>query len=405
MIKKTTIGAFLLLFMFTNNSKADARFWTSNTMVVQQGTGTVRSDGFDVVFGGTSTELSSFREAWTTLGTATFWVKLPTLPAGTTTMYYVYYNNSNAVDLSTFSTVFTKNYEETGLKGAWRLDEGTGIRAFDSSGNGNHGTLTNGPAWQAVDGGQWKDRSDISFNTGSALAFCWDQRVVVIADSDSLDVTTGLTVECWLYSTNTSAVVNFGIIYKGRYAKTSGEYYSGVPGEYEMYVGGSLSARVALRLNNQAVTVEDTTNLTANQWEYISATYDGSHLRMYRNGTLTASVAYSTPITVTTHSLYIGNYWAGQFPFAGIMDDIRLYNRALSPAEIQAHYERRKFAGEGVTISVSYGAEENNPGTIYPEYLLRRPITIHNSGTTTLTNFQVKVPIKIATVGPNKISD
>jgi len=399
MIKKTITGLLLLFMVTANSHNVDAKFWTSKPTIIQQGggTGTVRNDGFDVVFGGTSTELPSFREVWTTSGTATFWVKFPTLPAGTTTVYYVYYNNPDAINASTFSAVFTKNYEEPGLQGSWHLDEGTGITTIDSSGNGNIGTLTNGPAWQAVDGGQWKDKSDISFNAGSALAFSASQRSVTIADANSLDVTTALTIGCWLYSTNTSATLNSGVVYKGS--------YGGASGEYELIVGRGAHAKVSFRLNASAVTVDDTTNLNANRWEYIVATYDGSNIRMYKNGALSTTVAYSTSIATSTNSLYIGNYWDGNYPFYGIIDDVRIYNRALSQSEIQAYYERRKFAGEGVTITVSYGAQENNPGSVYPAYSLRRPITIHNSGTTTLTNFQVEVPIRIATVGYNEIAD
>jgi hypothetical protein len=76
--------------------------------------------------------------------------------------------------------------------------------------------------------------------------------------------------------------------------------------------------------------------LAANVWTHLAATYDGATLRLYVNGTLAASRAQSGPMATTTSSLRIGGngVWGEYFQWR--IDEVRIYNRALSQAEIQS---------------------------------------------------------------------
>ena len=75
--------------------------------------------------------------------------------------------------------------------------------------------------------------------------------------------------------------------------------------------------------------------LAVNVWTHVAGTYDGTTVRLFINGVQTASVAVSGPIATSTGPLRIGgnSIW-GEF-FQGRLDEIRIYNRALSQAEIQ----------------------------------------------------------------------
>ena len=76
--------------------------------------------------------------------------------------------------------------------------------------------------------------------------------------------------------------------------------------------------------------------LPANTWSYLTETYDGSTLRLYVNGTQVASTAHTGTIATSTNPLQIGgDSIYGQF-FAGLIDEVRVYNRALTAAQIQA---------------------------------------------------------------------
>jgi methionine-rich copper-binding protein CopC len=71
-----------------------------------------------------------------------------------------------------------------------------------------------------------------------------------------------------------------------------------------------------------------------NQWTFLAATYDGSTIKMYVNGNLVASQSNSGTITTTTNPLTIGGDWSGEM-FTGKIDNIRIYNTALSQSAIK----------------------------------------------------------------------
>src|SRR5207248_324381 len=75
--------------------------------------------------------------------------------------------------------------------------------------------------------------------------------------------------------------------------------------------------------------------LPLDTWTHLATTYDGSTLCLYVNGTQAASRSVGGPISGSTSPLRIGgnNVW-GEY-FNGVLDEVRVYNRALSQAEIQ----------------------------------------------------------------------
>jgi len=77
------------------------------------------------------------------------------------------------------------------------------------------------------------------------------------------------------------------------------------------------------------------TTLSINVWTHITATYDGSTLRLYVNGALVSSRALTVSINSTSQPLRIGGNTIWSEWFAGLIDDVRIYDRALSAAEIQ----------------------------------------------------------------------
>src|SRR5678816_1771512 len=77
-----------------------------------------------------------------------------------------------------------------------------------------------------------------------------------------------------------------------------------------------------------------TASLAVNTWSHIAVTYDGANLRLYVNGTQVSSVARTGTIPTSTNPLQLGgDSIYGQY-FAGAMDEVRIYNRALSAAEV-----------------------------------------------------------------------
>ena len=82
--------------------------------------------------------------------------------------------------------------------------------------------------------------------------------------------------------------------------------------------------------------IDATANLAVNTWTHLAVTYDGATLRMFVNGTQVASKAQTGSITTSTGVLRIGGTNLASAFFQGRIDEIRIYNRALTQAEIQA---------------------------------------------------------------------
>jgi hypothetical protein len=75
--------------------------------------------------------------------------------------------------------------------------------------------------------------------------------------------------------------------------------------------------------------------LALNTWSHLAATYDGANLRLYVNGALAATTAITGNIAATANPLRIGgNAVWGEY-FSGLIDEVRVYNRALTQAEVQ----------------------------------------------------------------------
>jgi hypothetical protein len=81
---------------------------------------------------------------------------------------------------------------------------------------------------------------------------------------------------------------------------------------------------------------------TLNTWTLMTTTYDGAVMIVYKNGIVLTSSSASGSLTPGTNPLYIGYRNGSTEIFPGLLDDVRIYNRALSPAEIMALYNAEK---------------------------------------------------------------
>src|SRR5439155_16725780 len=199
---------------------------------------------------------------------------------------------------------------QTGLVAAWGFNEGSGTTVGDASGNNNTGTLS-GATWTTA--GRY----------GSALVFDGTTAKVTVPNAGSLGLTTGMTLEAWVYPT--AAPTGWRAVID----KTVDGYYlmaSSSPNDRPA-VGGTWAA------GNQNVMAPS--GLAVNTWTHLAATFDGAMVRLYVNGVQVTSQAQTAPLVATTGTLQIGaDSYAGE-NLARRMEEVRIYNRALSGAEIQ----------------------------------------------------------------------
>ena len=78
----------------------------------------------------------------------------------------------------------------------------------------------------------------------------------------------------------------------------------------------------------------------AGTWTHLAMTYDGAVLALYRDGTLVSSTFVSGAIATSSGALRIGGNTIWQEPFAGTIDDLRIYDRALTAGEIADDMQR-----------------------------------------------------------------
>jgi Concanavalin A-like lectin/glucanases superfamily len=200
---------------------------------------------------------------------------------------------------------------------AYNFDEGGGPMLADYSGNSNHGTVS-GAAWTTQ--GRY----------GGALSFDGVNDWVTVANSATLSLSTGMTLEAWVYPTANGGGSWRNIVIKER---ASGEVYN-------LYSNTEANrpAVYVVRASQpgSAIELRGSSQLPVNAWTHLAATFDGTTLRMFRNGVQFGSRAVSGPLLTSTGPLQIGgNSLWGEF-FQGRMDDLRIYNRALTAAEVLA---------------------------------------------------------------------
>jgi Concanavalin A-like lectin/glucanases superfamily len=223
----------------------------------------------------------------------------------------------NAGNLSGYSNVVTAITESqaSGLVAAYAFDEGAGSVVADASGNGHTGTIS-GATWIAA--GRYNRGLD--FNGTNAL--------VTIGDAAKLDLTTGMTLAAWVYPTPT--LTNWSTVVM---KEQPGHFV------YTLYAG-SPANRPSLYFNistgsSGERSVTGPTALPLNTWTHLAGAYDGATLRLYVNGTPVASQAATGAIATSVSPLRIGgNAVWGEY-FRGRIDEVRVYNRAFSQADIQ----------------------------------------------------------------------
>jgi hypothetical protein len=191
----------------------------------------------------------------------------------------------------------------------WSMDQGNGLIFFDNSQYGNNGAIFSASLVQGV--------------FGKALKFNDVDTYVNVSDSPSLNPNDGLSIEAWIRPSITGSnneiigkLDQFMLRLDPSYELGTVSFFVVTNSSYEPRARGSI--------------------LPINIWSHVVGTYDGEQIKIYVNGQLAGSSKRSGNIDNTTNPLKIGNV-SGHY-FNGTVDEIHVYNRALSAKEVEAHY-------------------------------------------------------------------
>jgi len=211
----------------------------------------------------------------------------------------------------------------TALAGWWPLDDGSGTSAVDFSGNGDTGTLVNTPTWTT---GQ----------DSGALTFNGTNQNVTVPDVAALQLSGSWTVSTW---------VNFSAL------PTSGSFYALLTKGAGSYLNYTLRLSNISGVQTWGVLFSESAEyyqgafaqlpVSTGTWYLITGVWDSStnNLYLYVNGALLAApnTGANIPATGSGYPLAIGTGLSGNY-LAGSLDDVRVYSRALSAADVRKLY-------------------------------------------------------------------
>jgi hypothetical protein len=225
---------------------------------------------------------------------------------GTTYYYVVSGSNSFGVSANSGQVAATPTRD---LVGYWKFDEASGFLAIDSSGNNNTGTLVNAPGRVAG-----------KLGPGALLFSSANQQYVTVANASSLNSPVrAITLAAWVNAADWGG--NRRILQKGN-----------SDNQYRL-----LAEAGVLKFHLNGVDTLTASLPPIATWVHLAATWDGSTMTIYTNGVPQASAGAGGTIVTTSDPLAIarknGSGVSGDY-FNGRLDDVRIYNRALSGLEI-----------------------------------------------------------------------
>lgn len=224
----------------------------------------------------------------------------------------------------------------SGLVLWWSLDDTNGLTASDSSGHGNTGTL-------------YKSPTSVAGQISNALSFDGASQYIQSGAAPIPPGATALTIACWIKGRAPGANPNGTIISSWGYSYGF-TFNSGGP---VAFVGGG----------SYSDGVKSSRNVDDGKWHYLAGTWDGATGSLYIDGSLdNAAALYMntwnfSAVVLAGPANYYGYY-------SGIIDDVRIYNRALSAVEIANQYQWPT----GGRVSTFKAPRPQGPAAFYIDY-------------------------------------
>jgi hypothetical protein len=212
------------------------------------------------------------------------------------------------------------------------------------------GSLTNGPTFDPANGG--------------AISFDGTDEYVTVQYNSALDISTAITVEAWVKYRSQGEIGGAGRTY-------SVISYKGYPWTWLLEDQGG---QFNFRISTTSVSDSDIASNYyhgLNNWDHVVCTYNGATQAIYVNGILQNSKSLTGTIDTSATTIELGTYGTGDYSLNGWLANHRIYNRALSAAEIQQNYQAEQYRFEtpqglvtnGLVLYWDAGNLDSYPGT------------------------------------------
>ncbi len=272
----------------------------------------------------------------------------------------------------TSGTTASTTVNSNGLVAAYGFDESNGYYAQDASGTGNVGVITG--ATRVTNG-----------HFGNALKFSGTNALpnwVNVQNSTSLALSSGMTLEAWVYPTVSMSGATTIVM---KQQPNVGVYND----TYLLAANNSANQPMSDAWTGGEVAVVGNSQIPTNQWTHLATTYDGNNQSLYVNGVLVNVMPQAGPITPTTGLLQIGgnSIWGGYFN--GYIDEVRIYNRALSGNQVKTDLMTPVSVSNPLKL---VEGDTNVESTLVPVPVgIAQAVKITPKMAQTLTNIQVYV--------------
>ena len=282
------------------------------------------------------------------------------------------------------------NYLPTnGLVGWWPFNG----NANDESGNGNNGTV-NGATLTA----------DRNGTANSAYSFDGKTSFISTPNISSLNGTSQFSMSAWVkvlgFNSNTNC--NLGcaqyIISRANDVTNGAFQLAIVQGTYYNFYSN---------INSFGTYSPSPTQIPQTNWHFAVVTYNGSNVKLYVDNILVKTLSYSTPLGNSTAEILFGKHINTSYPYFvnGLIDDIAIYNRALTQEEITALYSTKSCTDpiasitpqstttfcEGGSVNLNASTGENYTYEWYNNGNIINGETTSVYTATTFGNYTVKV--------------
>lgn len=262
-----------------------------------------------------------------------------TFDSSSTTLYYrVQAYNANGGNYSS-TTPFRIPPDN-----AFFLDEGSGLNTVNGYGQSD-GTLsgTRLPTWSIGKSGEALNFDGISTNGD----------YVGCGNDSSFDAVTGLTLSAWFRPSSTGGWTTSGVDKRNAYrlvsvdVGTTGTPVTATHFQFALYDSTGTFQSCA-----------STQTYTTNAWHYVVGTYDGTTMTLYVDGAVSQTVTQTDGMSTSTYPFEIGRRDGTRY-YSGAIDEVRMYSRAISKAEMTAAYDSYDLTSPTASIA----AVSPNPRT------------------------------------------
>ncbi|MCL4392438.1 LamG domain-containing protein [Patescibacteria group bacterium] len=270
------------------------------------------------------------------------WNGVYNLQHGSTSTYFLVSSSSGFMAVPGEEGIIDGEIQN-GLVGRWGFDEGTGTVTYDESGDGHNGTFVNGPVWQATS--TCKESYCLGFNGSSTY---------VVNNNGGFLPSGGSarTIAFWGYplpSGSYPIVIAYGCSSEGYGCSDSGQ---------GKYVAVEVGASWGFRVDAETCGIVGPSVPAPQQaWHFFTVVFNGDNtVTFYIDGMNKSTV--TAPCTINTVNGNGFSIGAGRWGYySGLLDDVRVYNRALSANEIDQLYNssvfRRYFYVDNACRSIS----------------------------------------------------